>query len=132
MQKGYEKDMVEEVLDDLKQKKYLDDVEFARMFVDEKVKLKLWGEKKLRVELMKRGISNNIITDTLQNKIPDEIKLKNAMTIAEKKFEMLKKRNSGNKVIKSKLFSFLTSRGYDYDVIKDVCNRLIRESDDAD
>ena len=131
-QKGYETELINDVLDDLKQKNYLDDTKFANMFVEEKIKLKLWGEQKLRSELIKKGIKTEIISDVLRNIISDEDKLNNAMTVAEKKYDILKNRNVENDVIKSKLMAFLKSRGYNYDVIKEVCDVLIIENENYD
>lgn len=131
-QKGYETELINQVLDDLKQKNYLDDTKFAEMFVEEKIKLKLWGEQKLRSELIKRGINSEIISDILRNKITDEDKLNNAMIIASKKYNTLRNRNLDNDVIKRMLISFLNSRGYNYDVIKEVCDELIIEDDNYD
>ena len=127
IQKSYETELINEVLDDLKNKNYLDDEEFAKMFVEEKIKLKLWGEQKLRSELIKRGIKSEIISDVLRNKISDEDKLNNVMIVASKKYDTLKNRNLDNDVIKKKLVTFLNSRGYNYDVIKEVCDELLKE-----
>jgi regulatory protein len=131
-QKGCETELINEVLDDLKNKNYLDDTMFAKMFVEEKIKLKLWGEQKLRSELIKRGINSEIISNILQNIISDEDKLNNAMTVASKKYDSLKNRNVDRDVIKRKLITFLKSRGYNYDVIKEVCDELIVEENDLD
>jgi regulatory protein len=131
-QKGYETELIKEVLGDLKQKNYLDDTEFAKMFVEEKIKLKLWSEQKLRSELIKRGIKSEIISDVLLNIISDEDKLNNAMTVAEKKYNALMNRGLNNETIKSKLITFLNSRGYNYDVIKEVCDELIKEENQFD
>jgi len=131
-QKGYETEFINEVLEDLKQKDYLDDTKFAEMFVEEKIKLKLWGEQKLRSELIKRGINSKIISDVLRNIISDEDKLNNAKIIASKKYDTLKNRNLENDVIKRKLFTFLNSRGYNYDVIKEVCEKRIDEDENYD
>jgi regulatory protein len=126
-QKGYETELINEVLKDLKNKKYLDDTEFAKMFVEEKVKLKLWGDQKLRSELIKRGIKPDIISDVLLNTISDDDKVNNLMTVALKKYDTLRNRKLGKDVIKKKLITFLNSRGYNYDVIKEVCDELIKE-----
>ena len=131
-QKGYETELINDVLDDLKNKNYLDDTEFAKMFVEEKIKLKLWSEQKLKSELIKKGINAEIISDVLRNIISDEDTLNNAMTVAEKKYDNLKNRDVENDVIKSKLVAFLKSRGYNYDVIKEVCDELIIEDDNYD
>lgn len=131
-QKRYETELINEVLDDLKKKNFLDDTKFAEMFVEEKMKLKLWGEQKLRSELVKRGIKSEIITDVLANKISEEEKLNNAMIIASKKYDTLKNRNVDKDVIKRKLFTFLNSRGYNYDLIKEVYDELIIKDDNYD
>jgi regulatory protein len=131
-QKGYETELINEVLDDLKNKNYLDDTEFAKMFVEEKVKLKLWGEQKLRSELIKRGINSEIISDVLRNIISDEDKLNNVMTVASKKYDTLRNNKLDKDVIKKKLITFLNSRGYDYAVIKEVCDELIKEENQFD
>ena len=131
-QKGYETELINQVLDVLKQKNFLDDTKFAEMFVEEKMKLKLWGEQKLRSELVKRGIKSEIITDVLANKISEEDKLNNAMIIASKKYDTLRDRNVDKDVIKRKLFTFLNSRGYNYDLIKEVYDELIIKDDNYD
>jgi len=131
-QKRYEIELINEVLDDLKKKNFLDDTKFAEMFVEEKMKLKLWGEQKLRSELVKRGIKSEIITDVLANKISEEDKLNNAMIIASKKYDTLKNRNVNKDVIKRKLFTFLNSRGYNYYLVKEVYDELIIKDDNYD
>ena len=92
-QKGYETELISEVIDDLKSKNYLDDTEFAKMFVEEKLKLKLWGEQKLRSELIKRGIKSDIISDVLRTIISDENQVNNALILATKKYNTLRNRN---------------------------------------
>jgi regulatory protein len=131
-QKRYETELINEVLDDLKNKNYLDDTEFAKMFVEEKIKLKLWGEQKLRSELIKRGIKSEVISDVLRNIISEEDKLNNVMTVASKKYNTLRNRKLDKDVIKKKLITFLNSRGYDYAVIKEVCDELIKEENHFD
>jgi len=79
--------------------------------------------------LIKRGINSEIISDVLRDKISDEDKLNNAMTIASKKYDNLKNRNIDKDVIKRKLITFLNSRGYNYDIIKTVCSKLIDEDE---
>ncbi|MFC2119873.1 regulatory protein RecX [Bacteroidota bacterium] len=131
-QKGYETELINEVIDDLKNKNYLDDTEFAKMFVEEKIKLKLWGEQKLRSELIKRGIKSDIISDVLRSIISEGDQVNNALILASKKYDTLKNRKLDKDVIKKKLITFLNSRGYNFDVIKDVCDELIKEENQFD
>ena len=79
--------------------------------------------------MIKRGIKSEIISDVLRNKITDENNLNNAMTVASKKYDTLRNRYSDKDVIKKKLITFLNSRGYNYDVIKEVYDELIIADD---
>lgn len=130
LQKKYEKELVEGVLTELKQKKYLDDTEFAKMFVEEKVKQKLWGRKKLINELVKRGIDSKIISSVMVSSFPEDDNYENAKQLAKKKYDTLKKRNLDQNKVRSKLKTFLNSRGYDYDIIKKVVDELIEPDND--
>jgi len=131
-QKGYETELINEVIEDLINKNYLNDKEFAKMFAEEKIKLKLWGEQKLRSELIKRGIKSEIISDALRDIISDEAQVNNALILATKKYDTLRNRNLDKKVIKQKLITFLNSRGYNFDVIKEICDELIKEENQFD
>jgi len=131
-QKGYDTELINEVIEDLKNKNYLNDKEFAKMFVEEKIKLKLWGEQKLRSELIKRGIKSEIISDVLRDIISDEVQLNNALILATKKYDTLRKRRIDEKTLKQKLITFLNSRGYNFDVIKEICDELIKEENQFD
>jgi len=130
LQKGYESELIGEVLTELENKDYLDDAEFAKAFAGEKIKSKQWGEKKLRAELIKKGINSDIISNALKNVISDEVNFNNASKAAEKKYISLKNKNLEVANIRNKLFAFLNSRGFDYDIIKKVCENIMDKSQD--
>ena len=69
-QKKYDADLIQLTIDDLLNTRYLDDMKFAEMYAEEKLRLKLWGKTKLKSELMKKGISSAIITTVLEEKFP--------------------------------------------------------------
>jgi regulatory protein len=120
----YDKALIEEVLDYLKDKKLIDDYEFAKQYVEEKIRTKSWGRNKLRSGLIQKGVSLEIIDIIL-----DEIDFSpeaNAMALAEKKLKLLLKRNYDNRQLSTKLHTFLYSKGYDYDTINEIIERLIK------
>jgi regulatory protein len=127
MQKGYEAVLINVVLDELEQKKYLNDAEFARIFTEEKIESKQWGKTKLKAELIKRGINSDVLSSVLNEVISDEDNYRNALSVAVKKHNALMDRGLDNETIKNKLITFLNSRGFDYDMIKQVCDKLIDE-----
>ncbi len=128
-QKDYDQDLIDEVIIELKGKGYLNDEQFAAQFVEENVARKLWGENKVKAELMKRGISAEIIKETLEKLLENTDIKDNAFELAKKKYNSLKNRDLEPKKLKLKLFTFLASRGYDYEKSKFAVEKLLIDSD---
>ena len=126
-QKGYEIEMIDQVISELKDKSYLDDTEFASVFVEEKFRSKLWSERKLKAELIKRGVKSSVISEVLSKKFSEEDDYNNALTVALKKYKNLQERNLDSQTTKKKLTSFLNTRGYNYETIKQVCDKIIAD-----
>ncbi len=127
LRKKYEMELINEVLDHLREKDFLDDHEFAKQYTEEKVRLKSWGKNKIKSELFRKGIASEII-----DKILNEEELsssENAVVLAEKKLKTLSGRNYDRRVLSSKLYNYLFSKGYEYDTIREVIRKLV---DDAD
>jgi len=127
--KDYEQKLIDEVIEDLQKKGYLDDKEFIRAFVAEKSKTKNWSTKKIKSELLKRGIDSKLIDKMLNGKTV-ESDFENAMKLANKKYEVLLKRNLEPKELRNKLSAYLFSKGFEYELIKEACDRLIKANDE--
>jgi regulatory protein len=126
LRKKYDKTLIDEVLDYLKVKKFIDDYEFGRQYVEEKIRTKSWGRNKLKSELFRKGLHSEVIDEILNEEEFSSYK-ENALALAEKKLKILSKRNYDNRQLTSRLYSFLYSKGYDYDTIKEIISRLIEE-----
>ena len=124
--KDYEQKLIDEVIEDLQKKGYLDDKEFIRAFVADKSKTKNWSTKKIKSELLKRGIDSKLI-DRMLNGQTFESDFENAMKLANKKYKVLLKRNLEPKELRNKLSAYLFSKGFDYDLIKEVCSKLLND-----
>jgi regulatory protein len=127
--KDYEQKLIDEVIEDLKKNGYLNDSDFIRAFVAEKSKTKNWSSKKIKGELIKRGLTSKIIDEALNDQ-PREADIENAMKLAKKKYEVLLKRNLERKDLRNKLSAYLFSKGFEYDLIKGVCDSLIKANDE--
>jgi len=110
----------------LQKKGYLDDKEFIRAFVAEKSKTKNWSTKKIKSELLKRGIDSKLV-DRMLNVQTVDSDFENAMKLANKKYEVLLKRNLERKDLRNKLSTYLFSKGFEYDLIKEVCRKLLND-----
>jgi len=123
--KKYDKELIVEVLDNLREKEYLDDYEFGKQYVEEKIRTKSWGRNKLKAELFKKGISAEAA-----GRIIEELDLspvESALSLAKKKLRILSNRNFEKREISTRLYSYLYSKGYDYDTIKEVMSKLFDE-----
>jgi regulatory protein len=128
-QKKYDENIIDETIEYLKEKEYLNDLEFANVFSSENIRNKFWGKNKVKAELMRKGVNNEIISQVLSKKFPEGNDLNNAIELAQKKYRMLSKRNLEQKKIKEKMISFLFSKGYDYEVIKEALEQIVKEED---
>jgi len=131
-QKDYDNKLIDEVINNLVGNNYLNDEDFAKSFVEEKIRTKKWSEKKLSAELIKRGVIQSIISEVLKNSIPEDQNFNNALALAQKKMDSLKRKYSDVKEIKNRLSAFLYSKGFDYDVIRDICDKIIKDETGED
>ncbi|MDH3267781.1 MAG: recombination regulator RecX [Ignavibacteria bacterium] len=123
--KDYEQKLIDEVINDLQKNGYLDDNEFIRAFVAEKSKSKYWSIKKIKSELIKSGLASKMI-DEILSKEPGDFDYDNALKLAKKKYELLKNRNLETKDLKNKLSTYLFSKGFDYELIKEVYSKIMK------
>jgi regulatory protein len=129
--KDYEQKLIDEVIEDLKKNNYLDDTAFIRAFVAEKSNAKNWSSKKVKTELLKRGIDNKLIDEMFKGKERNS-DIENATKLAMKKYDQLLNKNLETKDLRNKLFAFLFSKGFEYDLIRDVCSKLVQRNTDED
>ena len=132
MQKRYERDLINNVIEELLHTGYLNDLDFAREFTEEKTKTKFWGKNKIKAELIKKGISAEIITQILNESFNEDDEYEKAKITAQKKVRALKPKLGDDIELKRKLITFLNMRGYSYEISGKVSDELIGEEDHFD
>ena len=118
-EKEYNKSVVENVAAKLLDLKYLDDYAFAENLVASKSK-KL-GKRRLKSELLHKGVGSDIIDEVLETLDNDDM-FYTAMTVAEKWYrshELVTIQDS------QKFFRFMAYRGFDYDLIN-RCREVLK------
>ena len=104
-----------EIIERLKDKKYLSDENFARYYVENRFSKKGVSAKRLRIELMKKGISKDIIERVLnESSRNDEEEI--AKIIAKKRA----------KYNDEKLIQYLLQQGFSYDLVRE---QVLRSSE---
>ncbi|MCX7611460.1 MAG: recombination regulator RecX [Ignavibacterium sp.] len=121
-----EVELIEECLSDLEQKKIIDDRNFTELFIQEKIRFKKWSKSKLKSELYQRGIKKEIIEDCLSNLFDSNLEKQKAIELANKKLKQIQSKTTDKKAIYAKLMMFLQSKGYDYELISEILNHLLK------
>ncbi len=88
---------MKKLLHDLSTNKYLDDLEFSRLFADENIRLKLWGKNKIKGELIKRGVNSEIISEVLNEKFPEGNDVGNADRTCNEKIQIPERAETSKK-----------------------------------
>lgn len=106
--------IIEKIIDILKQKRFVNDREFVTWWVEQRSFHKQKGNMLLKNELLQKGISNDIITSVLEEEPIDELELaKKALSSKEKVLSRLNHEERYKKAI-----LFLQRRGFSYSVSK--------------
>ncbi len=115
---------VEAVITRLTEQGYLNDAEFARYWVENRQLFRPKGEQALRQELRQAGVDNEIIQQSLEGLDTSEA----AYAAARPKAERLKTlAKEDPQAFKQKLGNFLLRRGFNYDIVREITKRLLRE-----
>lgn len=122
--------LIKKCINDLRQKGFINDKEFATAFVSEKQKSKKWSRTKLKSEMIKRGISGEIITEILNKTFSPEKEEQSARELAEKKYKQLIRKESDKRKLFQKLTMYLQSKGYDYELSSGIVRNLLKIEED--
>ncbi len=129
VQRKFDKDIADIVVEDLKVSGFLDDEKFSREYIEEKLKFKSVGLNKIRSELYSKGIPKGIIETVLAEKSQAD-ESENAFRIAIKKMNSSVLKNTETKKQKQKIYSFLLSKGFEHDTIDYVIKKIFTDSEE--
>ena len=101
--------------------RYLDDKDFARQWLDNRCRLNPKSAYAISCELKKKGIGQEIIEEVLE----DFTEYDAAWNAVRKKLFQWEKLDKYK--LKTKLFTFLSNRGFNYETTWDIYNRIVEE-----
>lgn len=122
--KGFDKILCSNVLEELSEINYIDDEDFAEKYAEEKIKKGKSGINKIKAELIKKGIDKNIIQNIEHKYRSDEEIIENIISLASKKNEILKKKETDKRKLKNKLYSHLLGKGFTSEQVSEAINKL--------
>ena len=127
--RGYDGYIIRDVLNQLEAQGLLNDGLLARELLSKFKHQKPSGSRRIVFELRRRGITQTTCDQVLDGYSPDEEKTR-AVELAHEKWKKL-----GTLALlkrKKRVYDFLLRRGFEYTVVSELMDRLVRESSNED
>lgn len=116
--------LVTQVIKECQRIKLLNDLQYAQEYVRYRLATSPRGKFSLRLELQKKGVPPDIISQVLETLFAEGEEVKNALAVATRKQQSFVT-NLPKKKQKEKLFRFLSSRGFSKDVVFQVLEEVL-------
>jgi regulatory protein len=120
-QRGFDEEISSAVIKRLRDQDLVDDYAFARAWVENRNEFRPRGPFALRAELRKQGVTNDAIDAALEGFDQERIAIK----AAEKMMRRWKELSAED--FRSRLNTYLSRRGFDYQILPDVIAEIERE-----
>ncbi|MGP1599020.1 regulatory protein RecX [Peptoanaerobacter stomatis] len=121
-QKKFTQDAVDYAMNFVDKYEFINEEDMAEKLVSGAYKHKKYSKRKIQNELRQKGIDYEVINE-LTSDIDDDEEYENAMHFAQKKYKSISAKD--NETIKRRLISALSYRGFNYDIIRKVIDKII-------
>jgi regulatory protein len=122
-EKGFEEEVIETTIQRLVEKHLLDDLEFSRLWIENRNTFRPRSNRLLSYELRLKGVSNDVIAQALESFGGDQTEL--AYQAGIKKAKQCQ--NETRLDFLKKVGGFLGRRGFHYGIVKPTVERLWEE-----
>ena len=127
LSKDFEEHTIDRVIEFLQKYKFVDDEDLATRIVNTNVNLNKYGKNKIKQNLYNKGI-DKIIIEQAMDEIDSDKEFENALYLGKKRYDRLK--NEDPRKAYQKIGNHLAYKGFNYDIIKKVLNRLFNDIDE--
>lgn len=126
-QKGYDEDVIRQVVEKLTRLEMLDDAQFAAQWVEAKTRVggsRPVGKRRISSELFQKGVGKDQIAEAV-GKVTDEDELALARAAARKKVRQIPTDADALRAERQKLMGFLQRRGFGWETVKTVTRETL-------
>ena len=124
-EKGYDKDLTGRVIDHLKRLHYLDDKEFAKLWVEAKMRHKPVGSIGMKRDLKAKGLEEGLINEAIKTKEARYDDFEAALDIAKRRLATCGKIHKLK--AKRRIYDYLVRRGFKFDTVRQVLKEVFKE-----
>lgn len=125
IEKGYDEEVVTTSIDFLKKYNYIDDSRYAGMYIRDRIKTQ--GQNKIKYDLIRKGVSDDIIKDAFSENVDSDSELEVAINLAKRRYNVLAKREIDKYKLSQKLYRFLVGKGYGFDLVSKVVKQVTND-----
>jgi regulatory protein len=118
--KRYDDEAIDGAIDKLRAQRYIDDLDFAKYWVEQRSRFRPKGDRALVSELINKGVAHDTIDEAL-GEMPPESEADRARRAVARQLTRWESLAPGDR--KRKIHAFLAQRGFGYDVIDEVIAR---------
>ncbi len=122
-EKEYEAPVIDAVVEEFRERGYLDDVQYAEEYVRSRFSAKGYGPVRIEQELRKRGVDRPLAETAVEDFFAETDERAAAREHAEKGWSRIGREDDPRKR-RDKLYRYLTRRGYTYDVVREVIDEM--------
>ncbi len=113
--KEYSSELMDDILEELESKGYINNLKFAEKFVHDKFEFNQWGPNKIRNHLRSKKINSAIIEQAIDSQLQSGDELSVIQDLFKKKKPSLLRTSPEKR--KKKLFDYLLRKGFNSDII---------------
>jgi len=115
--KRYEETTIDGAIDRLRAQRYVDDLDFAKYWIEQRSRFRPKGDRALVSELTSRGVARETINAAL-GELPPESEADRARRAIARQVARWRSLGAGER--NRKIHAYLAARGFDYGVIEEV------------
>ncbi len=119
---GFPEDIIQSALQRLHRSGLVDDIAYARLWVENRADFRPRSHRALAYELRRKGVSDQVITQSLKGTLPDEQLAYHAGLKQSGKLKDLERPE-----FRRKLSGYLARRGFPYEIISRIVDRIWTE-----
>ena len=118
--KGFKlsEESISKIMSFLKEFKFVNDENYAKLFVESKKILKPEGRRTVRMKLAQKGIDKELSEKSVRENYSEEEEFNKAKELYDKYRKKVRGKNEADK--KQKCYRYLLSKGFTYDLIREV------------
>ncbi len=118
--RGYDAEVIDKVINSLLEDRYLNDQNYAEVFINNMKNYKTWGRFMMKKKLYEKKLPKEMVDEELDKYVSEEDEVAIATRYVEKNFGEIKAVKKLSYEDKQKIVARLASRGFGFGLIKQV------------